>query len=80
MSAPLWLDAALTVDLGEGFEIKNGDRAGQIKYTRQPRAKYECLRCRTAEGPVTGAEAVKRFVATVRAAHVCNAPARSQAA
>lgn len=74
-----WLDAALTVDLGEGFEIKNGERAGQIKYTRQPRAKYECLLCHTLEGPVTGPEAVKRFVATVRAARICGS-ARQQAA
>lgn len=75
-----WLNAALTVDLGEGFEIKNGERAGQIKYTRQPRAKYECLRCRTLEGPVTGPEAVKRFAATVQAAHICHAQGRQQAA
>jgi hypothetical protein len=75
-----WLDAALTVDCGEGFEIKHGERAGQIKYTRQPRAKYECLLCRTVEGPVTGPEAVKRFASTIRTAHICNAPARSQQA
>ncbi|MFK0124932.1 hypothetical protein ACIQSP_16650 [Streptomyces nigra] len=75
-----WLDAALTVDCGEGYEIKHGERAGQIKYTRQPRAKFECLRCHTLEGPVTGPEAVKRFVATVRTAHICNAPARQQSA
>lgn len=79
MSA-LWLDSALTVDLGEGFEIKQGERAGQIKYTRQPRAKYECLRCNTLEGPVTGPEAVKRFTATIQAAHICGAPPRHQAA
>lgn len=76
----LWLDSALTVDLGEGFEIKQGERAGQIKYTRQPRAKYECLRCQTLEGPVTGAAAVMRFTATVRAAHICHAPPQQQAA
>jgi len=74
----LWLDSALTVDLGEGFEIKHGDRAGQIKYTRQPRAKYECLRCNSLEGPVTGPDKVRKFVARIRTAHICNSPARQR--
>jgi hypothetical protein len=57
------------VDLGEGFEIKDGDRAGQIRWTRPPRARFECLLCRTPEGPVTGAPLVRDFVANIRADH-----------
>ena len=60
---------ALFVDLGEGREDKE---RGGIRYTRQPRAKYECLLCRTTEGPVTGATAVTAFVQTIRATHKTN--------
>ena len=60
---------ALFVDLGEGREIKHGNSAGQITWKRQPRAKYECLLCRTTEGPVTGVLEVRAFVATIRADH-----------
>lgn len=63
------IPGALFVDLGDGHEIRHGDRAGQIVYRRQPRARYECLICRTVEGPVEGPAAVAQFVATVRAAH-----------
>lgn len=38
-------------------------------WLRHPRAKYECLLCGTAEGPVEGAEAVTQFAATIRAQH-----------
>ncbi|WP_030344854.1 hypothetical protein [Streptomyces sp. NRRL S-1022] len=61
----------LFVDCGDGFENKNGDRVGQITYRRAPRARYECLRCQTVEGPVSGAAAVKRFAATIRTTHTC---------
>lgn len=70
----------LFIDCGDGFENKNGDRAGQITYRRAPRARYECLRCRTVEGPVSGAVEVKRFVATIRTSHMCRAGEQSQAA
>ncbi|HCA88191.1 MAG TPA: hypothetical protein DEQ61_23635 [Streptomyces sp.] len=33
------------------------------------RARYECLRCRTTEGPVTGAEPVAIFTQTVQSVH-----------
>ncbi|GAA4663042.1 hypothetical protein [Streptomyces youssoufiensis] len=36
---------------------------------RPPRARYQCLRCRTVEGPVTGAPLVAEFVSSVRAVH-----------
>ncbi|MEU7596408.1 hypothetical protein AB0B79_25760 [Streptomyces sp. NPDC039022] len=57
---------ALFVDLGEGREDR---RTGHIRWSRPPRARYECLRCGTTEGPVTGAAAVARFVATIRTTH-----------
>lgn len=68
---------ALFVDLGDGYEIKNGDRAGQIKYTRQPRARFEYVRCGCALETVTGPDPVKRFVATARTNHraICPVPA-----
>jgi hypothetical protein len=66
---------ALFVDLGDGFEIKNGDRAGQIKYTRQPRARFESVRCEYASEIVTGPAAVQRFVATARTEHRAICPA-----
>jgi hypothetical protein len=71
---------ALFIDCGDGFENKNGDRAGQITYRRAPRARYECLRCHTVEGPVSGAAEVKRFVATIRDTHVCRTSAQPLAA
>jgi hypothetical protein len=71
---------ALFVDCGQAYENKTGDRAGQITYRRQPRARYECLRCHTVEGPVTGPAEVKRFVATIRDAHVCRPREQVQAA
>lgn len=46
---------ALYVDLGDN--------------SRPPRARYECVLCRTTEGPVTGVNDVTAFTATVRAVH-----------
>ncbi|MEU5974375.1 hypothetical protein [Streptomyces sp. NPDC047315] len=69
------MTGALAVDLGEGREIKHGERAGQIRYTRPPRAVYACLLCQTQEGPVEGPETVRRFVATVRAVHAARCTA-----
>lgn len=66
---------ALFVDLGEGREIKHGDRAGQITYTRQPRARFECVRCGYASEIVTGAAAVRDFVANEPADHRAVCPA-----
>jgi hypothetical protein len=66
---------ALFVDLGEGREIKQGDRAGQIKYTRQPRARFECVRCGYASPTVTGAPAVRDFVANEPTDHRAVCPA-----
>jgi hypothetical protein len=64
--------AALRIDCGDGRETG----PGTFTYRRPPRAKYECLRCRTEEGPVTGAAAVKDFVATIRARHAATCTAR----
>lgn len=77
MAGPLRVGDALFVDLGDGYEIKQGDRAGQIEYTRQPRARFECTRCEYESETVTGPEPVKRFVATARHDHraICPAPA-----
>lgn len=52
---------ALFVDLGQAR------RDGT--WLRPPRARYECLICRTTEGPVTGDKAVTRFVPTIRQIH-----------
>lgn len=46
-----------------GLQLKNGT------WVRPPRARYECLPCQYASPVVTGAEAVARFVATIRADH-----------
>jgi hypothetical protein len=75
VTGPARVIDALYVDLGEGREIRHGDRAGQIRWTRQPRARFECLRCHTTEGPVTGPHAVREFVARIRADHRATCPA-----
>lgn len=72
MSARQELRAALFIDCGDG----RATGTGQFTYRKQPRAKYECLRCRTTEGPVTGAAAVKDFVANIRARHAATCAAR----
>lgn len=64
--------AALFVDMGQGRETG----PGTFTYTKPPRAKYECVRCQTLVGPVTGAEAVKRFVLTAASDHWAICPAR----
>ena len=78
MTGQLQVADALFVDLGEGFEIKHGDRAGQIKYTRQPRARFECIRCEYASETVTGPEPVTRFVATARTSPQAICPANQK--
>ncbi|WP_228975011.1 hypothetical protein [Streptomyces sp. DH12] len=75
MTGPARVIDALYVDCGEGREIRHGDRAGQITWRRQPRARFECLRCHTVEGPVTGPLAVQRFAATIRTTHRATCPA-----
>lgn len=44
------------------------------------RAKYECVLCRTLEGPVYGQDKVKAFVASIRTDHRarCTASAPQQ--
>lgn len=51
----------LFIDFGQ--QLKNGT------WARPPRARYECLPCQYSSPVVTGAEAVARFVATIRADH-----------
>lgn len=73
--------AALFVDLGDGWEIKKGNRAGQIRWDRLPRARYECLRCQTVEVPDgRGPGDIARFVASIASSHVCRARAIPAAA
>lgn len=77
------ITGALFIDLGEGFEIKSGARAGQIRWTREPRARFECLLCRTTETPTAGPKesipaAVARFVASIRTDHRASCPATTQ--
>lgn len=62
------ITGALTVDCGEGHEDKE---RGGVRYTRQPRAKYECFACQTTE-TVSGAIDVKAFTAGIRDAHKTN--------
>ncbi|MDV5145887.1 hypothetical protein R1T08_17145 [Streptomyces sp. SBC-4] len=78
---------ALFIDCGEGREIKNGDRAGRIRWTRMPSARFECLLCRTAETPAIRPSepvpaAVARFIAHIRTTHqaVCTAANPNQGA
>lgn len=85
MSTAVEITGALFIDCGEGFEIKKGDRAGQIRWTRPPRARFECLRCRTTETPVVGKKesvpaAVARFVASIRTDHLTRCQPISQGA
>ncbi|MCI3930199.1 hypothetical protein [Streptomyces sp. AN091965] len=68
---PVKVVGRLVVDLGEGREDRT--RWQRLIYSRQPRAFYECFRpgcTRRIEGPVSGPEEVKAFVATARAEHV----------
>ncbi|WP_030928437.1 hypothetical protein [Streptomyces sp. NRRL B-24720] len=58
------ITGALSVQFGR--QLPNGT------WAEHPRAKYECLTCRTTEGPVVGAAAVKAFVPTIRANHKTN--------
>ncbi|MFJ6935722.1 hypothetical protein [Streptomyces sp. NPDC101132] len=78
-TGPRRVTAALFVDLGEGREIKQGDRAGQMWWTTQPRARYECLACGWASEIVTGADAVKAFTAHIRTTHRATCPAAALA-
>lgn len=46
-----------------------------VAFTDPPQAKYECLLCRTTEGPVSGAEPVQIFVKEARTVHRGRCPA-----
>ncbi|MCP3817805.1 hypothetical protein NLX86_06545 [Streptomyces sp. A3M-1-3] len=72
MTGRVEVTGALFVDLGH--QLKDGT------WARPPRARYECLRCHTREGPVTGAVQVAGFVATARTDHRANCPANVQGA
>ncbi|MEU2111856.1 hypothetical protein [Streptomyces sp. NPDC019507] len=80
MTPAVEITGALFIDCGDGFEIRKGDRAGQIVYRREPRARFECLRCRTTEGPVSGPADVREFVANVRTDHLTRCQPASQGA
>lgn len=55
------IDGVLTVSLGR--QLKGGT------WAEHPKAKYECLICRSVEGPVVGAAAVIAFNQTIRHTH-----------
>ena len=69
---PRVITGALYVDMGQQ------NRAG--RWVRPPRARYECLLCRTADGPVTGAEDVIAFTATASAEHKARCNPNAQGA
>lgn len=62
----------LFIDMGQ--QLKNGT------WARTPRARYECIPCQYVSPEVTGAEAVARFVATIRADHYASYHHTSQGA
>jgi hypothetical protein len=68
----LHMVGGLFIDCGQ--QLKNGT------WARPPRARYECLPCRYASPVVTGAEAVQRFVATIRADHYASQHTTTQGA
>ncbi|MFD6970709.1 hypothetical protein [Streptomyces sp. NPDC059949] len=51
----------LFIDMGQ--QLKNGT------WIRHPRARYKCIPCQYVSPEAVGAEAVQRFVATIRADH-----------
>lgn len=51
-----------------GRQLKGGT------WAEHPKAKYECLLCRTTEGPVVGAAAVTAFTQTIRINHPAICP------
>jgi hypothetical protein len=55
------ITGVLTVALGR--QLKGGT------WAEHPKAKYECLLCRSVEGPVVGAAAVTAFTQTIRITH-----------
>lgn len=61
MSRQRHVTGALFVDCGR--QARSG------RWIDQPRARYECLLCRTQVGPVVGADRVQAFVASIRTAH-----------
>lgn len=63
------ITAALRIDCGQGIEIKEGDRAGQIWWKTPPRARYECVACRWESAVVAGPLAVQNFTSTIRDTH-----------
>lgn len=75
MTARQQVNDALFVDCGDGYEVKQGDDAGQIKYRRPPRARFECVRCGYASATVTGAPNVRDFVANEPTDHRAVCPA-----
>ncbi|MYT24600.1 hypothetical protein GTW69_30705 [Streptomyces sp. SID7760] len=67
--------AALRIDCGTGIEIKAGDRAGEIWWKTEPRARYECVVCGWRSEIVTGADAAKNFTDHIRTTHQAVCPA-----
>ncbi len=66
--------AALRIDAGEGFAIKDAPPS-EFSWKTPPRARYECVACNWRSEVVTGAEAVRRFLDHIRATHKAACPA-----
>jgi hypothetical protein len=64
----LQVAAALRIDCGEGFAIKDAP-PGEFSWKTHPRARYECVTCGRASETVTGAIAVRNFLDHIRATH-----------
>lgn len=65
----LWVAAVL--------DIKCGEQARDGRWIVQPTARYDCHRCGTTEGPVTGLGPVKAFVEHVKRIHAGRCPAQT---
>lgn len=63
-----------------GLFIDCGQQLKNLTWVREPRARYQCLDCHYASPVVTGAEAVARFVSTIRADHYASHHHTSQGA
>ncbi|MGW1463875.1 hypothetical protein ACWCPT_05905 [Streptomyces sp. NPDC002308] len=56
------------------LSVRFGKQLRTGRWVEQPAAKYECLLCRTTEGPVIGAARVAKFTQTIRHTHPATCP------
>lgn len=60
------------------LHINCGKAGRDGRWITPPHACYQCLRCHTTEGPVTGEAAVRAFVTTIRETHRATCPAHQK--